>query len=172
MKGVWPSWVMQSSLSPVQSPRPSNTAKAAGDPSVHSLHSARIDASLVGSKLTMIGLIVRPLTPPVLLICLTKSLMAFVCSPNSASWANPSCPANELSDTTGKTTLILDLVTPLDDVLAVVTELGPLVDARVVVGPAPSGGATTLVPPSSRLPALGDVAPTCRGDEAGPDSAA
>src|SRR5580658_10395755 len=128
MKGVWPSWVMQSSSSPVQSPRPSNTAKAAGDPSVHSLHNARIDASLVGSKLTMIGSILRPSIPPESLICLTKSVMAFVCSPNSASSANPTCPANELSDTTGKTTLMLDRVTPLDEVLAVVIELGPLVD--------------------------------------------
>src|SRR5580658_6934768 len=128
MKGVWPSWVMQSSLSPVQSPRPSNTAKTAGDPSVHFLHRARIDASLVGSKLTMIGLIFRPLIPPVSLICLTKSVMAFFCSPNSASSANPTCPANELSDTTGKTTLILDLLTPRDEVLAVRTELSAPVD--------------------------------------------
>ena len=51
--------------------------------------------------------------------------MALVCSPNSASEANPSLPASELRDTTGKTTLMRGLVTPRDEVLAVLTGLGP-----------------------------------------------
>ena len=71
MKGVWPSWVMQSWSSPVQSPIPSSTAKAAGEPSVQVLHSARIWVSLVGSKVVMMGLILRPLIPPESLTCLT-----------------------------------------------------------------------------------------------------
>ena len=71
MNGVWPSWVMQSWSSPVQSPIPSSTAKAAGDPSVQVLHRARISDSLVGSKVVMIGLILRPLIPPASLIWLT-----------------------------------------------------------------------------------------------------
>ncbi len=50
--------------------------------------------------------------------------MAWFCSPNSGSWANPSRPASELSDTTGKTTLMLSLVTPRLEVLAVLTEEG------------------------------------------------
>ena len=98
---------MQSSSSPVQSPIPSNTAKTAGDPSVQSLHSARMSVSLVGSKLAMMGLIFRPLIPPLSLMWFTKRLMALVCSPNSASAANPSWPAKELRATTGKTTLML-----------------------------------------------------------------
>ena len=69
--GVWPSWVTQSSLSPVQVPIPSTTAKAAGLPWVHCLHSERISVSLLGSKLTMIGLIFRPWMPPLALIWFT-----------------------------------------------------------------------------------------------------
>ncbi len=68
MNGVRPSWVMQSSLSPVHAPIPSSTAKAAGEPSVQVLQSDRMTASLVGSKAVMIGLIVRPLIPPFRLI--------------------------------------------------------------------------------------------------------
>ncbi len=71
MKGVWPSWVTQSWLSPVQSPIPSSTVKAAGDPSVQVLQSARMFDSLVGSNVVMMGLILRPLMPPASLICLT-----------------------------------------------------------------------------------------------------
>src|ERR1700683_1648228 len=127
---------MQSSLSPVQSPMPSRTANAAGEPSVQVLQSARISVSLVGSKLVMMGLIFRPLIPPLLLIWLTKSSMALLCSPNSASSANPSLPASELSDTSGKTTLILCALTPRDEVLAEINGEGPVlafdVDTAVV----------------------------------------
>ncbi len=80
--------------------------------------------SLVGSKVVMMGLIFLPLMPPASLICLTKKLMAWFCSANSGSWANPSRPANELSDTTGKATLMLSFVTPRVEVLAVLTEEG------------------------------------------------
>ena len=117
MKGVWPSWVMQSWLSPVQAPSPSKTEKAAGGPSVHVLHSARIPVSLVGSYPVMMALILRPLIPPARLICLTNSWMALVCSPYSASSANPSRPASELSATTGKTTLMALPETPRAEVL-------------------------------------------------------
>jgi len=62
--------------------------------------------------------------------------MALVCSPYSASSANPSFPARELSDTSGKTTLMLFAVTPRDEVLAELTGEGPVVafavDAAVV----------------------------------------
>ena len=67
---------------------------------------------------------------------------------------------------------MLLLVTPRDEVLAVVTELGPLVDAGVVVGVARSGGVTTLALPSLWAPALGVVPTALRGDEAGRDSTA
>ncbi len=42
INGVWPSWVMHSSLSPFQVPMPSSTAKTGGLPSVHCLQSERI----------------------------------------------------------------------------------------------------------------------------------
>ncbi len=150
MNGVWPSWVMQSWSSPVQSPSPSSTAKAAGEPSVQVLHSDRISVSLVGSKLTMMGLIFRPLIPPLSLICLTKRSMALVCSPNSTSAANPSLPASELRATTGKTTLMVCLVTPRDEVLAELTGLGP------AGPPLPPVGCTWVAPGAEE--ADGDVA--------------
>jgi hypothetical protein len=60
-----------------------------------------------------------------------------------------------LSDTTGKTTLMVDLVRPLEDLLAVVTELGPPVDVRgsLVVATALRGeeaglDATAYAPPA------------------------
>ena len=49
----------------------STTAKTGGLPSVHCLQSARMPASLVGSKGTIIGLILRPWIPPALLIWVT-----------------------------------------------------------------------------------------------------
>ena len=76
----------------------------------------------------MMGLIFRPWMPPSLLTCFTKSVMALVCSPYSASSAKPSLPASELSDTTGKTTLMACWVTPRLDVLA---ELTGASEARV-----------------------------------------
>ena len=68
MSGVCPCWVTQSWLSPVQVPMPSITANTGGLPWVHCWHSACMLALLVGSKLTIIGLILRPLMPPPLLI--------------------------------------------------------------------------------------------------------
>ena len=50
---------------------PSSTAKAAGEPSVQVLHRARMDDSLVGSKVVMMAWIFRPLIPPDRLIRLT-----------------------------------------------------------------------------------------------------
>src|SRR5271155_3407006 len=47
--------------------------------------------------------------------------MALVCSPNSASSAKPSWPASELSDTSGKTTLMVFPTIPRVDVLALLT---------------------------------------------------
>src|SRR6202050_2680701 len=149
---------MQSSLSPVQSPMPSRTANAAGEPSVQVLQSARISVSLVGSKLVMMGLIFRPLIPPLLLIWLTKSSMALVCSPYSASSANPSCPASELSDTSGKTTLMLCAVTPRYEVLAELTAEGSavtfpgepaVVDENVEEALAPQEAVPTTIAPTT-----------------------
>ena len=71
MNGVWPSWVTHSSLSPVQAPMPSNTAKTGGLPWVHCLQRDRMCVSFVGSKLTMSAMILRPLMPPAALIAFT-----------------------------------------------------------------------------------------------------
>ena len=66
--GVWPCWVTQSSLGPVKVPTPSSTAKIAGLPWVQFSHCACIEASLAGLYVVMIGLILRPLIPPLSLI--------------------------------------------------------------------------------------------------------
>ena len=60
----------------------------------------------------------RPLMPPVSLTCLTKRLMAFVCSPYSASPAKPRLVASDVRLETGKTTLMAWAVTPALLVLA------------------------------------------------------
>src|ERR1700722_3926985 len=117
-RGVWPSWVMHSWLSPVHVPTPSSTAKAGELPSVQSLHSDRISASLVGSKFTMSGTILRPWMPPASLISLTKSLMPLFCSLYSISPANPKIAARLDRLETGKTTLMVVAVTPALLVLA------------------------------------------------------
>ena len=130
MKGVWPSWVMQSSLSPVQSPMPSNTAKAAGDPSVQVLHSARIDVSLVGSKVVMIGLIFRPLIPPAVVDLLDEELDGLgllselgVLGESLLSGQRVEGHHRE-DDIDGRC-----VVTPRDEVLAELTGEGPAVEA-------------------------------------------
>src|ERR1700749_2132777 len=116
--GVCPCWATQSWLSPSQVPMPSTTAKAAGLPWVHCLQSDCMLASLVGSNCTMIGLILRPLMPPALLILFTKRWIAGICSLYSLSSAKPSFPARLLMATTGNTTLMLVAVTPRVLVLA------------------------------------------------------
>src|SRR5579862_5956173 len=103
---------MHNWLSPVQVPTPSSTAKAGELPSVQSLHSDRISASLVGSKLTICGSIIRPWMPPASLISFTKSLIALVCSLYSMSPANPKLDASDDKLDSGKTTLMLWAVTP------------------------------------------------------------
>ena len=128
-KGVWPSWVMQSWLSPVQSPAPSSTAKAAGLPSVQSLHRARMLVSLVGSKFEMIGLILRPLIPPCELMSPTKNLIAFTCSLNSTSLAKPSWDERLARFATGNATVIVFAVTPRVLVLAWSTGVPPAAGA-------------------------------------------
>ncbi len=129
MKGVWPSWVMHSSLSPVHDPSPSTTANTAGFPFVHCRQSARISASLVGSKVTMMAWILRPLMPPWALAAFTNTLMAFFCSPNSMSPAKPKFEARLVRLEMGKTTLMVLLVTPLLDVLALLRAAIPAVRA-------------------------------------------
>jgi hypothetical protein len=59
---------------------------------------------------------------------------------------------------------MLDVDTPLDEVLAVVTELGPPVDA--------SGVLVELAPPGPGAPVLGVVPVAPRGDEDGCDPTA
>ena len=118
IKGVWPSWVMHSWLSPVQVPIPSSTAKTGSPPSVHCLHRARIPVSLVGSKLTMSASIFLPWIPPLSLISLTKSLIALDCSLYSTSPAKPKLDASDDRFETGNTTLMLLLVTPASLALA------------------------------------------------------
>jgi len=97
---------------------PSTTANTAGLPWVHCRHRAWSLASLLGSNCTIIGLILRPLIPPALLIRFTYRLMAGTCSLYSLSSANPNLPAWLLTATTGKTTLISVLDTPRSLVLA------------------------------------------------------
>jgi hypothetical protein len=67
---------------------------------------------------------------------------------------------------------MLDLVTPLDDMLAEVTELGAPVAAPIVVGLDSPGEVAALVLPGRWPPVPGVGAPELRGEEAGPDSAA
>src|ERR1700684_2668637 len=126
--GVWPCWATQSWLSPSQVPTPSITAKTAGLPCVHCLHSDCMLASLVGSNWTMIGLILRPLMPPALLIWFTYRWVAGICSVYSLSSAKPSLPARLLMATTGKTTLMLVAVTPRVLVLAWLGAVAVLLD--------------------------------------------
>ena len=66
--GVWPWRVTQSWLTPSKVPSPSRTANTGGLPWVHCLHSDSSSSGFVGSKLTIIGLILRPLIPPASLI--------------------------------------------------------------------------------------------------------
>src|SRR5579864_5509871 len=112
MKGVWPSWVMHSSLSPVHEPSPSSTADTGGLPSVHCLHRARMADSLVGSMFTIMGLIMRPLMPPASLMAFTYVWMAAVWAPNSLSPEKPKLDANDVRFEIGKTTLMEVAVTP------------------------------------------------------------
>ena len=80
-------------VTPSNVPSPSRTANTGGLPWVHCLHNARCSSTLVGSKGTIIALIFRPLMPPASLIWFTKRLMAFVCSPYSASDSISYCPS-------------------------------------------------------------------------------
>src|ERR1700683_2564580 len=107
---------------------PSRTAKTAGLPWVHCWHNDCMLASLVGSNCTLIGLILRPLMPPLLLIWFTKRWIAGICSLNSLSAAKPSLPARLLTATTGNTTLMLVAVTPRLLVLAWVTGIALVLD--------------------------------------------
>src|SRR5580698_4260495 len=108
---------------------PSTTAKTAGLPWVHCWHSACMLASLVGSNWVMIGLILRPLMPPLLLIWFTKRWIAGICSLYSLSSAKPSFPARLLMATTGKTTLMVVAVTPRVLVLAWLGGVALVLDA-------------------------------------------
>ncbi len=76
------------------------------------LHSARIATSLVGSKLTISGLILRPWMPPLSLMVLTKRSMALVCSLYSTSPAKPRLLDSAVRFETGKTTSMVWAVTP------------------------------------------------------------
>src|ERR1700722_22296 len=118
MRGVWPSCVMHSSVSPDRVPTPSKTANTAPLPSVQSLHRARSDTSLVGSIVTIKGLIIRPFIPPEALIWLTKRLIAFVCSLYSRSLEKPRVEESAVRFEIGNATVIVDDVTPTLLVLA------------------------------------------------------
>src|SRR6202044_2142293 len=122
-----PCWVMQSWLTPSHVPSPSTTAKTGGLPWVHRLHSACCSFGFVGSKLSIIGLILRPLMPPASLIWFTKRWMAFVCSPYSASDSISNSPSMLVNEMIGNTTLMASDETPRVLVLAWVTGVGPLV---------------------------------------------
>src|ERR1700691_2826655 len=78
----------------------------------------------------MIGLILRPLMPPLLLIWFTYRWIAGICWLYSLSWAKPSFPARLLMATIGKTTLMLVAVTPRVLVLAWETGVAVVLDAH------------------------------------------
>src|SRR6202034_3800940 len=118
---------MQSWLPPSHVPSPSTTAKTGGLPLGHCLHSACCSFGFVGSKLSIIGLILRPLMPPASLIWFTKRWIAFVCSPYSASDSISNSPSMLLNEISGKTTLMVVAETPRELVLAWVTGVGALV---------------------------------------------
>jgi hypothetical protein len=66
-----------------------------------------------------------------------------------------------LRDTTGKTTLMLELVTPLDEVLAVVTELGPpalRVERTALRGDEDGRDAAAYMPPPMTARAAATIA--------------
>src|SRR5271155_4348807 len=89
--------------------------------------------SLVGSKLEMIALILRPLIPPLALISFTYSLIAFACSVNSKSPENPIWLDSAWWSATGNTTLMVLPEMPLVLVLAWSTGVTPLGVALAVV---------------------------------------
>src|ERR1700691_1781692 len=89
----------------------------------------------------MIGLILRPLMPPLLLIWFTYRWIAGICWLYSLSSAKPSFPARLLMATTGKTTLMLVAGTPRVLVLAWVTGVAWVLDD------APSPAPALLDPP-------------------------
>ena len=105
----------------------------------------------VGSKVTIIGLMLRPWIPPAWLIWLTKRWMALVWSPYSLSSDRPSRPAMLLSEMTGKTTLMAWAETPRVLVLAWLT--GVTVAAAAVTG-------TSLAPAPCAEPGVPDGAIT------------
>ena len=82
--------------------------------------------SLVGSKFTMMGLILRPLIPPASLMSLTKVWMAAFWAPNSVSPSKPKFDARLARFDTGKATVIELAVTPrvLVDAWSTPTPLG------------------------------------------------
>ena len=98
--------------------------------------------------------------------------MALVCSPYSASWANPSWPASELRETTGKATLMVEPVTPRDEVLASFTGTGeaPATTGGMPTSVVPSRAATATAPPINRLVRLHRNCVTMHGSlpDAGP----
>src|SRR3984885_850029 len=166
--GVWPCWATQSWLSPSQVPTPSITAKTAGLPGVHCLHSDCMLASLVGSNWTMIGLILRPLMPPALLIWFTKRWIAGICSLYSLSSAKPSFPARLLMATTGKTTLMLVAVTPRGLVLAWETGVAAVLDGPNSAAPAlpdppgvPAGARTSQAMSPTTMAMMMSAVRTC-----------
>src|SRR5271155_1805344 len=117
---------MQSWLTPSHVPSPSTTAKTGGLPWVHCLHSACCSFGFVGSKLSIIGFILRPLMPPASLIWFTKRWIAFVCSPYSASDSISNSPSMLVNEMIGNTTLMALDETPRVLVLAWLTGVGAL----------------------------------------------
>ncbi len=148
--GVWPSRVTQSSFTPSNVPSPSRTANTGGLPWVHCLHSARCSSTLVGSKGTIIALILRPLMPPSSLIWFTKRLMALVCSPYSASDSISYCPSMLANEMIGKTTLMVLAVTPRALVLASLTGVGALLAPDGAATPNAAALARTATAPPAR----------------------
>src|SRR5512135_468959 len=102
----------------------------------------------------MIALIFRPLMPPLSLISLTNSLIAFVCSVNSTSPANPSCDDSACRFTTGNTTLMDLAVTPRVLVLAWPTGgpgAGVFASGTAPTVPVTDAASRTVRPPSDAV---------------------
>ncbi len=140
---------MHSWLTPSNVPSPSRTANTGGLPCVHCLHKARSSSGLVGSKLTIMGLILRPLIPPASLTWFTNRVIALVCSPYSASDSISNWPSILAKEMIGKTTLMAPAETPRALVLAWDTGVAAPAAGAGVAAPSASAPPSTMTAPTA-----------------------
>ena len=166
MSGVWPCWVTQSWLSPVQVPMPSTTANTAGLPWVHCWQSDCMLALLAGSKLTMIGLILRPLMPPRVVDLVDVEVDGRRLLVVLLVLANPNRPASLLTATTGNTTLMVVAGDPACAGAGLADRRTPVVTATGDFGRAGgsrAAGGARRAPARARRPAPTTMAMTMSG---------